>query len=335
MRRRLLPFLATSFPYNYLCCMPHLLYLAPLRGITDHVFRTTFEQFFGRFDYLMTPFITTVKGREVAESHIKDIIGEENDRKRLIPQILGNDPDDFLLLARHMYRLGYNLINWNLGCPHPQVTRKKRGSGLLSHPDMAARLLDWVIPRLPCALSAKVRLGMDDTNELERLMPVLNGFPLAEVIIHPRTARQGYAGTVDLERFGETAARCRHPVVYNGDILRLEDFRERRGRFPHIERWMIGRGAVRNPFLLESIRIDRNRWVDFSILRHFHDALFEQNSDLLHGPAHLLGKMKEFWGYFSGIFENSHEVLKTIQRCVTRESYRRRVDEVFNRYGTG
>ncbi|MBN1577630.1 MAG: tRNA-dihydrouridine synthase family protein [Chitinispirillaceae bacterium] len=313
--------------------MQLLLFLAPLRGVTDHIFRAAFERCFGRFDYMLTPFITTVKGRGIAPSHIKDVTGEENDRLRLIPQILGNDPDDFLLLARHLHALGYQSINWNLGCPHPQVTRKKRGCGLLPYPEFIARFLERVIPALPGPLSIKVRLGLDDGDELKRLMPVLNRFPLSNVIIHPRTGRQGYSGSVDLDRFETAADLCRHPVVYNGDIASIDDFRDRRGRFPQISRWMIGRGVARNPFLLESIRNGHNRHVDYIVLRDFHDELFARNGVLLHGPAHLLGRMKEFWAYFSGNFQKSHDVLMSIQRCITIEMYRRKVDEAFARRG--
>jgi tRNA-dihydrouridine synthase len=75
----------------------------------------------------------------VARSHLRDLIGEENDRTRVVPQILGNDPDDFLLIARDLYALGYRTINLNLGCPHPQVTKKRRGSGMLPFGTFSSR----------------------------------------------------------------------------------------------------------------------------------------------------------------------------------------------------
>ncbi|MBN1306700.1 MAG: tRNA-dihydrouridine synthase family protein [Chitinispirillaceae bacterium] len=316
--------------------MQQAIYLAPLRGLTDHIFRTAFERRFGRFDYMLAPFITTVRGRNVAPSHIKDVIGDENDRLRLIPQLLGNDPDDFLRLAVHLHAIGYRSINLNLGCPHPpQVTRKKRGCGLLPYPETVGRFLERVLPALPNPLSIKVRLGLDDGGELERLMPVLNRFPLSEVAVHPRTARQGYRGSVDLDRFETAAALCRHPVVYNGDIASIDDFRNLRRRFPRISRWMIGRGIVRNPFLLQSIRCGRDHHVDYALLRDFHDELFERNRAFLHGPAHLLGKMKGIWAYFSENFKGSRNVLRAIQRCDTMERYCRRVDEAFADQGAG
>jgi tRNA-dihydrouridine synthase B len=311
--------------------MQHIIYLAPLRGVTDRIFRKAFERYFGRFDYLVAPFITTVKGREVAASHIKDVDGDHNDRLRLIPQILGNDPDDFLLMAKRFHALGYRAVNWNLGCPHPQVTRKKRGCGLLPYPEIVGQFLQKVVPALEAELSVKVRLGLGDENELKLLMPVLNRFPISEVIIHPRTGKQMYTGGVNLDRFAENVDICRHPVVYNGDIMSPDDFSERQRRFPQVNRWMIGRGAVADPGLLSVLRGDGACRVDDAMLRRFHDDVFTENSLLLSGPAHVLGKMKGLWLYFSQNFQNGKKILKAIQRCSTIEQYRRKVDDAFTR----
>ena len=310
---------------------PPLLYLAPLRGVTDCIFRTAFERYFGPFDYQLAPFITTVKGKEVTASHMKDVAGDENDRNRLIPQILGNDPADLLLLGRHLQALGYKAVNWNLGCPHPQVRRKKRGSGLLPYPDLVRSILDSVVPHLPCRLSVKVRLGLADSLDLERLMPTLNDYPLSEVIIHPRTGEQMYTGTVDLEAFKRCVALCRHRAVYNGDITTLGDFHDKVRQFPQINGWMIGRGAAHDPYLLMSIRRGTDTAPDPAALRKFHDEIFERNKERLFGPAHLLGKLKEFWWYFADNFNAGRTVLKSIQRSTMVEEYCRWVDEAFIR----
>jgi tRNA-dihydrouridine synthase len=312
---------------------PHsgdLLYLAPLRGVTDAIFRTAFERCFGRFDVMVAPFITTVKGKAVTPAHAKDVAGPENDRLRLVPQILGNDPIDLLLLCGHLHALGYHTVNWNLGCPHPQVRKKRRGSGLLPHHDLVRSLLVQIMPRIPCRFSVKVRLGLSDKGDLERLMAVFNEYSLSEVIIHPRTGEQMYSGTVDLDAFGRCAELCRHPVVYNGDIVTAEGFKELRQRFPKINRWMIGRGAGYDPYLPAKIR-GIFSGSDLSVLRAFHDEIFNRSRERLSGPGHLLGKMKELWGYFAFTFKNGRNVLKAVQRCSTVDEYCRRVDEAFGK----
>ena len=309
-------------------------YLAPLRGVTDYIFRTAFERNFGQFDFLLTPFITTVKGREVTPAHLRDISGPGNDRQRVVPQILGNDPDDILLLADHVRRLGYQTVNWNLGCPHQPVTKKRRGSGLLPHPELVASVLDKVLYRFDGAFSVKVRLGLNSGDDLENLIPVLNSYPLKEIIIHPRTGRQGYAGSVDLDRFASAATVCTGEVVYNGDISSLEGFEALQRRFPEVNRWMVGRGVAHNPLLLRSLRDGRKCRAEPEAMRRFHDEVFEENRRMLFGPSHLLGKMKEFWWYFSANFNRGQKILRAIQRTVSVDRYLQLVDEAFQNSGT-
>ena len=310
---------------------PKKIYLAPLRGVTDYLYRTLFEKYFGTFDYLLTPFITTLKGKEIPPRHIRDISEKENDRRRCIPQLIGNNAEDFIRLAEHVFTLGYPVVNLNLGCPHPQITRKKRGSGLLPYPDRIDDFLQTVIPKMHCTLSLKVRLGLDDDRDLERLMAVLNRYPLHEIIIHPRTGKQAYAGHADLDRFTAAAVQSIHPVVYNGDIATLEDFYYREKRFPEVAGWMIGRGVARFPFLLKSLREGRTVATDYTLLRRFHDDVFFENSSILFGPSHLLGKMKEFWFYLCHSFPDAEKTLKSLQRCTTVAAYRRNIDSLFAR----
>lgn len=305
----------------------HIFYLAPLRGITDCFFRTAFEKYFGRFDFLMTPFIPTVKGKAVARSHIKDILSEDNDRKRVIPQIIGNNPEEILTLASCLTDLGYSTVNWNLGCPFTPVTRKKRGSGLLPYPEMIRSILDKLVPSLSCSLSVKVRLGLNDKHDLEKVIPVFNDFPLSEVIIHPRTGSQEYSGCVDIEAFRICASECRHRVVYNGDIFTADDFANLSKSFPEINRWMIGRGVIANPFLLQALR-GCDAEPDRSRLRLFHDEFYCNVSRILSGPAHVLGRMKGLWLYLAGSFPEEKKLLKKIQKTKSIASYMELIDSV-------
>lgn len=68
---------------------------------------------------------------------------------RVIPQILGNSPEDFIAMGNVLYDLGYRCINWNLGCPFPQVAKKFKGSGLLPHPDRVDAFLERVLSASP------------------------------------------------------------------------------------------------------------------------------------------------------------------------------------------
>jgi tRNA-dihydrouridine synthase B len=289
--------------------------LAPLRGVTDAILRTTFAECFGGVARALAPFITSVRGSKVKAKLLKDLLPERNPRMAVIPQILGKDPEEFVVMAKALFDLGYAVVNWNLGCPYPMVAKKRRGSGLLPYPDRIDRFLDTVLAGIPGRLSIKTRLGRFSAAEMGALMPIFNRYPLSEVIIHPRTGVQMYAGGVDLKRFGECFALCRSPVVYNGDIDSEGTFSTLAERFPGVAGWMLGRGLIANPFLAEEItgalltageRIER--------FHRFHDLLVERYGAVLFGPSHLVQRMKGLWQYFHRPFLNGRKVLKKIHK---------------------
>ncbi|HKL86846.1 MAG TPA: tRNA-dihydrouridine synthase family protein, partial [Treponemataceae bacterium] len=221
------------------------LYLAPLHGVTNYVYRNAVSRHFTGIDAAMAPFVNSInsetayaKGRG---NHFKDLIAENNKGLHIIPQILSNDFKSFIETATSIKELGYSEVNWNLGCPFPMVTRKKRGSGLLPHPDIIEQFLSEICSKLDMHISVKVRLGLKEPTELTALMPIFNSFPLQKIIIHPRIGTQMYKGTVNIDGFSHAAKLSKHPVMYNGDITNAETFFSLQKRFPDITEWMIGR----------------------------------------------------------------------------------------------
>jgi len=312
--------------------MPPTLYLAPLRGYTNAVYRNVFSRFFDGFDLAVAPFISTTESRRVRDCHIRDLLPENNPRMPVVPQLIGNVPEDFVRMAERLSGLGYTVFNWNLGCPFPMVAKKCRGSGMLPHPDRIDDFLEKTVPKIPGELSVKARLGRYSREEIFRLIPIFNRYPLKEVILHPRTGVQMYDGRPDLEAFGSCIEALRHPVVYNGDICRQADFAVLSRRFPEVDRWMIGRGALTNPFLPAVIKTGRDSFSDkIDRFRRFHDALFSAYQEVFRGPAHLVERMKGFWVYFCESFEDARQFLKQIRKLRSPERYTERVERFFER----
>ena len=320
-----------------------MLHLAPLHGVTNRVFRASFFRHFGGFDSAVAPFILAVPTSKAKPNHFKDLLpgpaaearapgdvpraaGGAEPRVPLVPQLLGNDPAAFVETAKVLAGLGYAEINWNLGCPYPMVADKMRGSGLLPFPERIAEVLDSACAVPGIEISVKLRLGRSDPEDILRLMPVLNGYPLKSVIIHPRVGTQMYRGQVDLGRFAAAAALCRHKLVYNGDIASRASFESLRARFPDIGEWMIGRGAISNPFLPEEIRMGAVEGDRPLRLRAWHEDLYESYRSVLFGPAHVLDKMKEVWTYLSASFPESQRQLERVSRATTLAAYEAAVE---------
>lgn len=304
--------------------------LAPLRGLTDYIYRNTFSRHFNGFDAAVAPFIPTFKAIRSNPSHLKDVLPENNSAMPIVPQIIGNNHEDFIPLARQLSDLGYNTVNWNLGCPFPMVAKKQRGSGLLPYPERIDRFLEKAVPAIPNRLSIKVRLGRKTAEDLYKLMPIFNRYPLQEIIIHPRTGTQMYDGEPDLDAFEKCLDMTQHRIVYNGDIIDVESFQGLAARFTTVNSWMIGRGAIINPFLPAIIKTGNDRFDNqVEIFRCFYDELFGEYQQVFAGPGHLLERMKGFWTYFSQAFKDGRKIRKKIHRTLKLPRYLKIVERFF------
>jgi len=311
-----------------------ILYMAPLHGVTNRIFRKAWFKHFGGFDVAMAPFILSVQSSRATDQHYKDLVPERNVRVTLVPQILSNDAASFVETAAVLSSMGYTELNWNLGCPYPMVTNKRRGAGLLPHPELIEAFLEYACGRSPIPLSVKLRLGLQDPREILHIVPILNRFPLTRVIIHPRIGAQMYGGTVDLEGFEEASCMSDHELIYNGDINDVPAFESLQKRFPRVSGWMIGRAAISDPFLPALIKGGLLPPDPAASLKAFHDELYFDYRDALDGQRHVLDKMKELWTYLGQAFPGTSEALKKIAKSSTFPVYESVVRQLFteNRY---
>ncbi len=304
---------------------PPSLCLAPLRGVTALVFRRCFTRHFGGFDFAVAPFLTTVAGTRIKATHLADIDPGRNRDLPLVPQVIGKSAPELRTLLLAIRGLGYARADLNAGCPWPMIVKKGRGAGLLRDADALRRMLEVGCDILPGGFSVKVRLGIDAPGLLLERIEIINAFPLREVTIHARTARQRYAGHVDLTAFAQALAACRHPVRYNGDIRTAADLARLQAGFPAVAGWMIGRGAVMDPFLPASLRGDP-RQPSAARLRAFLDDFAEQSAAELCGPAPLLGRLKELWSYLHLRLADGAALWRQIRTCRRTDDYRRALD---------
>ena len=104
-------------------------YLAPLEGITTHIYRRAYHACFHPMDKYFTPFLAPGPEQGMSVKEMRDVLPENNAGVPVVPQILTNRAGDFLLASKKLAEMGYREINLNLGCPSGTVTAKKKGSG--------------------------------------------------------------------------------------------------------------------------------------------------------------------------------------------------------------
>jgi tRNA-dihydrouridine synthase len=308
------------------------LYLAPIQGITDYTFRNTFVECFHGLNKAFSPFVRFQQGFEIKKSQLNDIIAENNNQEIIVPQVLSNKSTEILHFASLVKDLGYSEINWNLGCPFPMVVNRKMGAGILPDAELIDKILEEVFQDIKIKLSIKMRIGFINTEEVFPVLEVLDKYPVSEIIIHPRLGKQMYKGTVNLDIFEKCLINTKHQVCYNGDINTFNDFVKLKERFSSINCWMLGRGVISNPFLIEKV-YKRSELEDVNKLERFsefHNKLHERYESLLSGPGHLFDKMLKFWEYFSASFEEPHKVIKLIKKAKSPVKYKLAIYEIFN-----
>jgi tRNA-dihydrouridine synthase B len=306
------------------------IYSSPLQGFTDFRFRNAFQKYFGGIDQYIAPFIRLGRNLEIKPGNIRDLLPANNSSLNLIPQIITKDAGEFLFVAKYVQNLGYDELNWNLGCPYPMVAKRGMGSGLLSTPEKIDEILSMVFDETDIRVSVKMRLGYENPKEIFHVLPVLEKYKLANITIHPRIGKQMYKGEVDLKTFEECLALSSHTIIYNGDITSVQSFRELKERFPAINNWMIGRGLIADPFLPAMIKADNPAYPEnrSEVFRSFHDALFSSYEEALSGQKHLMMKMYPFWEYFIQSFPNSPKGLKKIKKSKSIIEYREIVKQI-------
>nr|WP_282189096.1 tRNA-dihydrouridine synthase family protein [Maribellus sp. YY47] len=291
-----------------------MIYLAPLQGFTDFVYRKVYAGIFQGVDAYFIPYIT-VQNAAILKKYEREILPQNNPQNRVVPQILAKDEEEVRFLSEILVHYGYTEINLNMGCPYPMVTKRGRGAGLLPDLEQVYRILNTYFEHFDSALSVKLRAGLESPGEIERIVPVLNEFPLKEVILHPRIARQLYKGeTIDMA-VDFAAKNLKHPLGYNGDIFSLEDYHRKARQFPEIKNWMVGRGVLMNAFLPSEIMgIQLNEDEKRTALFQFHQKMLEEYLETTDNPGNALNKMQQFWSYFSYHFENQAKAFKRIKK---------------------
>ncbi len=307
------------------------LYFAPLEGITGYVFRNAFHQVFeaetNKIDKYFSPFISPGVNQPLTPKELRDIHPDNNKGICLVPQILANNADDFLLATKYIKELGYDEVNLNLGCPSGTVVAKKKGSGLLGEPDMLERMLDKIYATTDMKVSIKTRIGKDSPDEFPELMDIFNKFPIYELIIHPRIRSDFYKNTPNKEMFNLAVKESKHKLCYNGDVVTKQGFEKIEQEYSRIDAIMIGRGFLQNPMLADAIL--EGKEPDMKKIREFHDVLLAGYVEVMSGERPVLFKMKELWFYLINLFDDADKYGKKIRKTEKLDVYKEVVKGLF------
>ncbi|MCI5826645.1 MAG: tRNA-dihydrouridine synthase family protein [Lachnospiraceae bacterium] len=285
--------------------------LAPMEGITTYIYRSTFEKYYGGIDRYYTPFLASM---HLSSREKNEVLPEHNEGMTLIPQILSNRADEFLKITKTLQDFGYDTVNLNLGCPSGTVVSKHRGSGFLAVPDELDTFLAEIFDKCPLNISIKTRLGISDESEWDTILKIYEKYPIRELIIHTRLQKDFYKLPTRPHTFA-AARKLGIPLCYNGDITSPEAQQAALTADPHIDRFMLGRGIIGDPELIESLSggtpaRDKDRLQSF-----LTDICDRYLAEMSGGERNTLYKLKEIWVYLGALFTDADKYVKKIKKA--------------------
>ncbi|WP_291288867.1 tRNA-dihydrouridine synthase family protein [Enorma sp.] len=305
-----------------------ILSLAPMEGLTGHIFRAVHAECFGALDRYYTPFLAPPHlGSGFGKRAMAELDPAENRGLDVVPQLLTNDAERFVWGAQVLADMGFREVNLNLGCPSGTVVAKGRGSGFLRDLEALDAFLEKVCAESPIPVSVKTRIGVAADEEYEQILAVYLRHPLAELIVHPRVQRDRYQGIPRQAAYGETLRRAPFPVAYNGDIFDCGDMDALLATYPATRHVMLGRGILANPALARTLR--GGAPATREELERFHDKLFEAYFAEMGG--NVVFRMKEWWSYARCSFANPLSVHRRVRKVRKVEEYQAAVHDIFRK----
>lgn len=278
-----------------------MLFLAPMEGVVDHLMRELLTEV-GGFDHCVTEFLR-VTDQLIPLSLFKRHCPElEADGKTasgtpVTFQLLGGKEEFMAINAKRAADAGVKSLDLNFGCPSPTVNRHDGGATLLKTPDRVFKVVKNVREALPpeVFLSAKIRLGYDHKDWAVDIAKAAQEGGAQRLTVHARTKLEGYRPPAHWEYLAPIRECLTIPLVANGEIWSLADYIKCK-EISGCTEFMIGRGAVANPWLALSIAEYEKNLISRVDTTSIQSETFEINHDdpLYYGSPELFSRQKLF-----------------------------------------
>ena len=225
-------------------------FLAPMAGITDPAFRLLCQEYGAA---LTTTELTSIHAVTAREKDLKEFIQFSKKESPKAIQLFGSDIK-LLKKAAQLVEPFFDIIDYNMGCPSPTITKNMAGAALLQKPELTEKILKTLVNSVKKPITLKMRAGVNEKNRhlFLKIAKIAEKAGVSMLTLHPRTIKQGYSGSSDWTLIKELKQSVKLPVVGNGDITTPEKAREMLIQ-TGCDYIMVGRSAQGNPFIFTQI----------------------------------------------------------------------------------
>ncbi|MBI4388846.1 MAG: tRNA-dihydrouridine synthase family protein [Nitrospinae bacterium] len=224
-------------------------WMAPMSGITDVCFRQLMDELGAG---ILVSDLVSAKGLIYGSGKTLGMIRvHANPGTPVGIQLFGESAEDIVAAGRMIKDTGADFIDINLGCPVSKVVKKGCGAALMRDPAKLETYLARIKNGIDLPLTVKMRTGWNEKElTIHECVRAAYNAGCEWVAIHGRTRAQGYSGQADWDLIAKVKERAKIPIVGNGDIRSAERARARL-RETGVDAVMIGRGALRNPWIFQ------------------------------------------------------------------------------------
>ena len=299
-----------------------ILALAPMQDVTDLAFWSLISKYGGPDVYFTEYF--RVHPSSTLDRNILCSITQNPTGKPVIAQMIGNDIVSLVRTARQLQEYPIAAVDLNLGCPAPVVYRKCAGGGLLREPRLVDAILGALRDAIKIKFTVKTRLGFDSSDIFPELLPIFAKHSLDLLTVHGRTVKEMYRSEVHYDYIAQAVAQLPCPVLANGNVysagkaIEVLELTGARGL-------MIGRGAIRNPWLFHQFRQKQLGETPFvprghdvlDYIRALYDAVCSPDAR----EAAQVQRMKKYMNYLAIGVEPSGDFLHRIRRATAKSEF--------------
>lgn len=231
--------------------LPSNIFCAPLAGCSDLPFRRMTSAYRPGLIYCeMVKMDALIRH----DPHTYRLLDYEHSMHPIGAQLCGSKPKFAGPSAKIIEDLGFDVIDFNCGCPVDKVTKDGSGSGMLKNLGLIGDILSEMVAAVKIPVTIKIRAGWDeDSIVAPQIAKIAHEAGAAAIAIHGRTREQAYRGNANWDWIRACKAAVPNmTIIGNGDLFDAENV-ESMFQETGCDAVLIARGTFGSPWIIEDI----------------------------------------------------------------------------------